>query len=314
MAIPFEDSINRTTNAPRWTDEKVADATARDAISSTLRYEGMTVYQIDTKKSYQLQGGITNSDWKEFGGSAITNLLTDTFTATAAQTVFTLTNDPITKNNIFCFIDGVPQNLASFSLSGLNVTLSEGQVAGAIVEFRYGAVLSVGTPGDGTVTTPKIVDANVTTQKIANQAITNAKLAAANRVASTGVTSTNITSTSEVDVTGMTAPSITTTGRPVRIAVVSNGSLNEALLAVKSNTGLAVATLRLYRDSTLIATHMLKLSTGASNVIDLSVPSSVFSHIDTPSAGSYVYKLAAYVALSGHTLTVAYSKLEVMEL
>ena len=66
MAIPFEDSISRTTNAPRWTDEKVADATARDAISSTLRYEGMTVYQIDTKKSYQLQGGITNSDWKEF--------------------------------------------------------------------------------------------------------------------------------------------------------------------------------------------------------------------------------------------------------
>lgn len=314
MAIPFEDSINRTTNAPRWTDEKVADVTARDALSATLRYEGMSVYVVSVAKTYQLQGGIANSDWKEFGGASITNLLTDTFTATASQTVFTLTNDPITKNNIFCFIDGVPQNLSSFSLSGLDVTLSEGQPAGAIVEFRYGAVLSVGTPGDGTVTTPKIVDANVTTDKIANQAITNAKLAAANRVASVGVTSTNITSTSEVDVTGMTAPSITTTGRPVRVAVVSSGSLNEALMSVQSSTGLAVATLRLYRDATLIATHMLKLSTGASNVIDLSVPSSVLSHIDTPSAGSYVYKLAAFVALSGHSLTVAYSKLEVMEL
>ena len=274
----------------------------------------MTCYVTADQKNYQLVGGILNANWKEYGGSAITNLLTDTFTATAAQTVFTLSADPITKNNIFCFIDGVPQNLASFSLSGLDVTLSEGQPAGAIVEFRYGAVLSVGTPSDGTVTTPKIVDANVTTDKIANQAITNAKLAAANRVASSGVTSTNITSTSEVDVTGMTAPSITTTGRPVRIAVVSNGSINQALMSVQSSTGLAVATLRLYRDSTLIATHMLKLSTGASNVIDLSVPSSVFSHIDTPSAGSYVYKLAAYVALSGHSLTVAYSKLEVMEL
>lgn len=138
MAIPFEDSINRTTNAPKWTDEKVADTTVRDAISSTLRYEGMIVYCIADKKTYQLQGGITNADWKEFGGAggfAIPYI--DTFTATASQTAFVLTEEPGAKQNIIGIqIDGVMQQYASYSLATKTVTLAA-QDAGAIVEVRY---------------------------------------------------------------------------------------------------------------------------------------------------------------------------------
>lgn len=46
----------------------VADITARNAIVSGDRYDGLSVYALSTKKNYQLQGGITNSDWKDAGG------------------------------------------------------------------------------------------------------------------------------------------------------------------------------------------------------------------------------------------------------
>lgn len=55
----------------------VPDTTARDAIPSGDRYEGMIVYVADVKKYYSLKGGITNDDWVEFtsggpgGGSLI---------------------------------------------------------------------------------------------------------------------------------------------------------------------------------------------------------------------------------------------------
>ena len=41
----------------------VADITARDAITTTERFEGLFCYVISTKENWQLQGGITNSDW-----------------------------------------------------------------------------------------------------------------------------------------------------------------------------------------------------------------------------------------------------------
>ena len=41
----------------------VADTTERNAIDSGDRYEGLIVYVVDIATNYQLQGGITNSDW-----------------------------------------------------------------------------------------------------------------------------------------------------------------------------------------------------------------------------------------------------------
>ena len=45
-----------------------ADTVARNAISSTFRYEGLNVYVISEGVTYILKGGITNSNWKEIGG------------------------------------------------------------------------------------------------------------------------------------------------------------------------------------------------------------------------------------------------------
>lgn len=43
----------------------------RDAISSTLRFEGLTCYVAQTTTLYQLQGGITNSDWVGIAGENV---------------------------------------------------------------------------------------------------------------------------------------------------------------------------------------------------------------------------------------------------
>jgi hypothetical protein len=44
----------------------VANETARDAITSDRRVEGMLCYVIADDKTYQLQGGIENTDWVEY--------------------------------------------------------------------------------------------------------------------------------------------------------------------------------------------------------------------------------------------------------
>ena len=44
----------------------VANLTARDAISTARREEGMLVFVSDTDRYYKLVGGTSNSNWQEF--------------------------------------------------------------------------------------------------------------------------------------------------------------------------------------------------------------------------------------------------------
>jgi hypothetical protein len=45
--------------------KQVADLTARDAIATNLRTEGMMVFVVSTQKNYQLKGGVGNGNWVE---------------------------------------------------------------------------------------------------------------------------------------------------------------------------------------------------------------------------------------------------------
>lgn len=48
---------------------QVPDINSRDAIPMNRRWEGMIVYVISTKVSYELAEGILNTDWREIGGA-----------------------------------------------------------------------------------------------------------------------------------------------------------------------------------------------------------------------------------------------------
>lgn len=62
-------------------DRMVATSTAaRDAIDSGRRFEGLTVFTSDTSQNWQLQGGITNSDWYEVAPIRLWQLISDYLT------------------------------------------------------------------------------------------------------------------------------------------------------------------------------------------------------------------------------------------
>lgn len=69
MGIVLGSNFEVQTALPLDDRTVVADTTARDAIDSLRRYEGMIVYVEADETNYQLVGGITNSDWTELSGS-----------------------------------------------------------------------------------------------------------------------------------------------------------------------------------------------------------------------------------------------------
>lgn len=60
--------FSRAYNSPIEVNRQVATATERDAINSSVRWEGMLVYVVADGVTYELAGGISNGDWRELGG------------------------------------------------------------------------------------------------------------------------------------------------------------------------------------------------------------------------------------------------------
>ena len=114
----------------------------------------------------------------------------DIFTATANQTVFTLTADVDYESDIFVSINGVVQTNAAFGLDGTGnrtLTFSSGMTVGDVVRVVHHGYkpmtisvddLSIGTQKivDDAVTEPKIADDAVTEPKILDGAVTQAKI------------------------------------------------------------------------------------------------------------------------------------------
>ncbi len=74
MGIILASSFDMQAALPLDSRTVVADITARDAILSGRRYEGMIVYVTSQSTNYQLVGGITDSDWSELSGSGGTTV------------------------------------------------------------------------------------------------------------------------------------------------------------------------------------------------------------------------------------------------
>jgi hypothetical protein len=69
MGIQLASSFDMNAALPLDSRSTVANITARDAIASGRRYEGLIVYVESEQTNYQLVGGITNTDWTELSGS-----------------------------------------------------------------------------------------------------------------------------------------------------------------------------------------------------------------------------------------------------
>lgn len=125
----------------------------------------------------------------------------------------------------------------------------------------------------------------------------------------------SITGLTYADVTNLSV-TITTSGRPVCLALISsgvetgNGFSIDALSGASSDSMLK---LKYVRDLTDIAfVRVSAAESGGSSSVEAGGAN--FMHIDTPSAGTYTYKLQARVLNSGDSGNVNYAKLIAYEL
>lgn len=166
---------------------------------------------------------------------------------------------------------------------------------------------------DSNVTTAKIADSNVTTAKIADGAVTQAKRTALGQQLSSSSGDHLQVGSSETDVTNLSV-TITTTGRPVWVGLVSDGSGNTSQIVTVNTSTSAAGTgeLKLIRGSTEIGRYGFRVGGTTQSQWEIYVPASSVHTIDVVSAGTYTYKVTSINVTT--RLGVKYSKLLAFEL
>jgi len=171
----------------KWTSDSNVVNIARSG-SDTIN--GATSAQIGSQYSQIIfVADLETSQWfASQTGLGATNVNVDVFSGNGSTTAFTLASDPSTKNNTAVYISGVYQQKSTYSLSTTTLTFSTAPPTGTSnIEVAYSTPLAIGTPSDGTVTTAKIVDANVTAAKLASGA-------AVSNIGTGGITATELAS------------------------------------------------------------------------------------------------------------------------
>lgn len=117
----------------------------------------------------------TPDEWTSVAfGTVGGNLTSDHFASGVdytknVSTQVTLSIAPGSESNMWVFFDGVFQPESTFTLSGSTVTFGSA-IPSDSIDVLSGATLAIGVPADATVTTTKIVDANVTPAKLSADA------------------------------------------------------------------------------------------------------------------------------------------------
>ena len=99
------------------------------------------------------------------------------FTANSSTTI-TLTNDPGTEDHLEITFDGIVQHHSTYTVSGTTVTFNAAIPSGvAEIEASFVVTVSSITVPDSSVSTSKIVDANITEAKLQDNSVSLSKMA-----------------------------------------------------------------------------------------------------------------------------------------
>lgn len=147
----------------------------------------------------------------------------------------------------------------------------------------------------------QIKNSGVNTPQLADGSVTPAKRAALGQQISSSCGSFTTTNTSFTAVTNLSV-TITTTGRPVMLMIISDGTTTTSYI----NGGSAVAGFAFFRGSTQLSNYSMV----GSGII---VPSSSLQLLDPVAAGTYTYTLRASTSTGG-SASIFFSKLAVYEL
>ena len=307
MGIPLGPAnFTRGAQIPLDDTFQCADTTARDAIVTGVRYEGMIVYVVADGLHYALIGGITNSDWGPIaGGGGGSDLISDLFSGDGVDTTFTLSADPITELNTWVFVSGVFQQKNTYSISGTTLTFSTAPPTGTNnIEVMQTAPLSIGTPSNDTVSTAKLQNGAVTGPKIGAGAVSVDKLAANSRVETTNI-NVSVTSTSFGDFTNNSL-SFTTSGGELEFGFCQGTTKTNIMRADISATGSVDTMFADFQVSettggTIMGTFRLGFRghTTNSNWVYYGCPSAIKGFY-TLTAGTYTIKVQAKVSTSNN--------------
>ena len=160
----------------------------------------------------------------------------DSYTATAGQTAFTLTETPLNVNTITVFVNGIYQKpTTNYTVSGTTLTLTAGAVAGDEVDVIHNTLRTTVTHvADKAVTTGKIADDAVTGAKIEN----NPTIAGNLTVSGTSTLTGNTTVGGTLGVTGAsTLTGNTTFGGTITGGASSDIAINTNKFTVAAATG-----------------------------------------------------------------------------
>lgn len=230
MGIQLASNFDVNAALPLDSRMVVADLTARDAIVSGRRFEGMCVYVVADTKTYQLQGGILNADWAEYGSAIAAATFVEKFSGDGGTLVFTLANDPLAIENTQVYIDGVyQQKTSSYTLSTTDIEFIEAPPIGTDnIEVIYTTPTGTLVIPDNYITSVHIADDAVTTDKILSLdaakltgTLPAGTLPTSNVFKTSSSGSFNTTSASYVDVTNLSQAIICSGTRVVELSLES---------------------------------------------------------------------------------------------
>jgi len=167
----------------------------------------------------------------------------------------------------------------------------------------------------GSVDTAALGSSAVTTVKIADAAVTQAKRASLGYQLSSSSGAFSTTNATPTDVTNLSVTGVVATGRPVFVAIVSDGAGSSSQFAADGSPVSAVdAQVLFIRGATEIARYGIstQVPSGSGNMYAY-VPGSLFC-IDVPAAGTYTYKVQIQRAAAGTTALLNNVKLIAFEL
>jgi len=154
----------------KWTGDSNAVTISRSG-SDTIN--GATSVSISAQySSTTFVADLESAQWfASSSGVGATNVNVQSFSGNGSTVAFTMSSDAGNENNTQVFVSGIYQEKDTYSLSGTTLTFSTAPPTGTSnIEVVWSTPLAIGTPSDGTVTTEKIVDANVTAAKLASGA------------------------------------------------------------------------------------------------------------------------------------------------